>query len=204
MSKPREVFLAPQFPAGACPPVSRVRSTLLSASLTSIRAMGWEQRYFDALPRELHDPIRLLTAGVWIPLEMATAHYGSCDRMGLSSEQVEQMGRTVSLRTQQTFVGTLGRMAAGAGVTPWTFYEHVHRIWSRIFEGGDHIVYKVGPKDLEVHCMGCALLGIRYFRTALGAYYGALTGLVAKSVHWREIPERRGRDAEVAFRLSWV
>jgi hypothetical protein len=204
MTRPREVFLASQFPAGACPAVSRVRSTLLSASLTSLRAMGWEKRYFDALPRELHDQIRMLTAGTWLPVEMGVAHYGACDRMGLSSAEVEEAGRSVALRTQKTFVGTVGKAAAGAGATPWTVFEHTHRIWGRIFEGGDHLVYRLGPKDLEVHCLGCALLGVGYFRAALGAYYAALAGLVGRSVHWRESVERRGQDAAAAFRLSWV
>jgi hypothetical protein len=203
MARPHEVFVAPQFPGG-CPMVSRVRSTLLSASLTGVRAMGWESRYFDALPRELHDEMRMMTAGIWLPIEIGIAHYTACDRMGLTTAEIEEMGRMVSLRTQKTFVGTLGSVAAGAGATPWTVYQYIHRIWARIFDGGDHVVYKVGPKDMECVCTGCPLLRIKYLRTAFGAYYAAIVGLVAKSVHWREHVERGAPETSMTIRLSWV
>jgi hypothetical protein len=203
MTRPRELFLAPQFPLGNCPEVTRVRSTLLSASLQGVRQMGWEQRYFAALPAALHDEMRMLTAGVWVPLALPRAHYTACDEMGLSSDDMKEMGRAVSLRTQKTFVGTLGSVAAGAGATPWHIFQNSHRIWGRIFDGGDQAGYKVGPKDMDVVCMGCPLLRITYFRTAVGAYYAALAGLVTTSVHWRELPEHRG-DATIGMRFSWV
>jgi hypothetical protein len=204
MTRTREVFLAPQFADGAGPAVSRVRSTLLSASVTGVRAMGWEKRYFEALPPALHDEMRMMTAGSWAPLEIAMAHYTACDQMGLSSAEIEEMGRAVSIRTQKTFVGTLGSVAAGAGATPWTVFQHSHRIWARIFEGGDHVIYKAGPKDMDVVCSGCALLRLKYFRTAISAYYAAIAGLVAKSVHSRVQAERGMAETTVAFRLSWV
>lgn len=199
----RELFLAPQYPAGDFRPVQRVRSTLLSASLQSVRAMGWEERYLAALPRDRQEEMRTLVAGVWMPLDLAVAHYTACDRMGLSSDEMMEMGKAVSIRTQKTFVGTLGSIAAGAGATPWHIYRHGHRIWGRIFDGGDHVAYKLGPKDMDVICLGCPLLQIRYFRTAVGAYYAALAGIVSKSVHWRELPEHRGEPA-IALRVSWV
>jgi hypothetical protein len=203
MARPRELFLAPQFPSGDYPLVRRVRSTLLSASLQGVRQMGWEKRYFDALPPALHDEMRMMTAGTWLPLDLGIAHYTACDSMGLSGDDMEEMGRAVSLRTQKTFVGTLGSVAAGAGATPWHIFQNSHRIWARIFDGGDHAGYKVGPKDMDVVCMGCPLLRIKYFRTAIGAYYAALAGLVAQSIHWRELTERR-TDTTIEMRFSWV
>jgi len=204
MSKPREVFLAPQFPTGDYPAVEHVRSTLLSASLQGVRHMGWEQRYFEALPVALHDEMRLLTAGVWLPIALAVEHYSACDRMGLSSDEMVAMGDSVAVRTQKTFVGTLGSVAAGAGATPWHIFQNGHRIWGRIFDGGDHVAYKVGPKDIDIVCMGCPLLRIGYFRTAMGAYYAALAGVVATSIHWRELPEYRRSDERLGLRISWV
>lgn len=203
MTKAREIFLAPQFASGDYPEVTRVRSTLLSASLQGVRYMGWEQRYFEALSADLHDEMRMLTAGVWVPMTLAVAHYTACDRMGLSSDETKAMGKAVSLRTQKTFVGTLGSIAAGAGATPWHIYQHGHRIWGRIFDGGDHVAYKVGPKDVDIVCMGCPLIRIQYFRTAMGAYYAALASLVARGVHWHELPEQRG-DERLGLRVSWV
>lgn len=203
MTRPREIFLAPQFPDGGYPEVKRARSTLLSASLQTVRQMGWEERYFEALPAALHGEVRMLAPGVWVPIALAIEHYGACDRMGLSSEDMKTMGHEVSLRTQKTFVGTLGSVAAGAGATPWHIYRQGHRIWGRIFDGGDHVAYKAGPKDLDIVCIGCPLLRIKYFRTAMGAYYAALGGLLSKSVHWRELAEFHG-DERLGLRISWV
>ncbi|HEX8794137.1 MAG TPA: hypothetical protein VF765_24510 [Polyangiaceae bacterium] len=199
----RELFLAPQYPSGDYPEVTQVRSTLLAASLQGVRHMGWEARYFAALPRELHSEIELLTAGAWMPLALGVAHYTACDAMNLSSDEMKEMGRQVSLRTQKTFVGTVGSIAAGAGATPWHIFQHGHRIWGRIFDGGDHVAYKIGPKDIDIVCMGCPLLRIRYFRTAMGAYYAALAGVLASTVHWHELPDHRG-DEKLGLRVSWV
>jgi len=138
MPHTRETFLAPQYAPGHHPEVKRVRSTLLAASLQSVRHMGWEDRYFAALPSEHHDEMRMLTAGVWMPIALGIAHYTACDGMAVSNDEIKEAGRQVSLRTQKTFVGTLGSIAAGAGATPWHIFQHGHRIWGRIFDGGDH------------------------------------------------------------------
>jgi hypothetical protein len=203
MKKPREIHLAPQFPSGDYPEVSRVRSTLLSASLQGVRSMGWEGRYFEALPAELHAEMRMLAPGVWLPIALGIAHYTACDGMGLSTDDIKAMGKAVSLRTQKTFVGTLGSVAAGAGATPWHIFRHGHRIWGRIFAGGDHVVYKVGLKDMDIVCMGCPLLRIKYFRTSACAYYAALAGVVATGVHWHELADHRG-ETTIGMRISWV
>jgi hypothetical protein len=203
MPHKREIFLAPQYPSGHYPEVKQVRSTLLTASLQGVRHMGWEDRYFAALPHELHDQMRLLTAGTWVPIALGIAHYTACDAMGLSNDEMKEMGKQVSLRTQKTFVGTLGSIAAGAGATPWHIFQQGHRIWGRIFDGGDHVAYKSGPKDIDIVCMGCPLLRIRYFRTAMGAYYAALAGVLASPVHWHELPQPRG-DERLGLRVSWV
>jgi hypothetical protein len=197
------MFLAPQYTAGNYPQVSRVRSTLLSASVQTVRLMGWEKRYFETLPPGLHGEIQTLPAGIWVPIDLAIAHYTACDQMGLSTDDMKSVGNAVALRTQKTFVGTLGSVAAGAGATPWHIFQQGHRIWGRIFDGGDHVGYKAGPKDIDIVCMGCPLLRLKYFRTSMPAYYAALAGVLARSVHWHELPEHRGDD-KIGLRVSWV
>ena len=183
--------------------VTHVRSTLLTASRAGIRTLGWEERYLAALPAALHVQMRTLPPSVWVPLDIAREHYSACDRMDLSSEEMRTMGESVSLRTQQTFVGTLGRIAAGAGATPWHVIAHIHRIWGRIFQGGDHIAYKLGPKDVDLVTFGCSLIAIPYFRTAMCAYNAAVFGVTARTVHWRELPQPKADDVS-AMRISWV
>jgi hypothetical protein len=185
------------------PPLRAVRSTLLSASLTGLRSMGWEERYFAALPKELHPVMRCLVAGVWTPASTALAHYRACDGMNLSTREMMAMGEAVSLRTQGTFVGTLGKAASGAGATPWHLFSQVHRIWGRMVDGGDNCVYRAGPKECVVTLVGVELLRIPYFRIACRAYYKVLAALVTKVVYMRDIPEL-ATERDLVMRFSWV
>jgi hypothetical protein len=165
--------------------------------------MGWESRYFAALPPRLHDEMRMLVAGTWVPLALAMDHYAACDRMDLTTDEKEHMGKQVSLRTQKTFVGTLGSVVAGAGATPWNVLTYTPRIWARIFEGGDCCVYKLGPKDALTVATANPLLRLDYFRTAIRAYYAALANLVSTTVYHREVAEYRN-ETQTGFRLSWA
>jgi hypothetical protein len=201
-SEPYEVMLPFQHP-GRTHPVTRVRSTLLAASVQGIREMGWEARYFAALPPERHTELRMLTAGAWVPLELGVIHYRACDAMGLTAQEMDRIGENVSLRTQKSFVGLLGRAAAGAGATPWIVLAQVHRIYARMVEGGDHCVYRVGPKEALLVNVGCPLVEIPYFRTAMIAYYRAIIGMLAATVYASEVPRYRAH-LKVGVRLSWV
>jgi hypothetical protein len=203
MAMNREVFLPFQHSPDVPRVLTRVRSTLLSASLQGIRRMGWEERYFRALPKELHEELQMLTAGVWLPLALAVSHYTACDNMGLTTAEIETMGKEVSLHTQKTFVGTVASVAMHAGVTPWTVLSHAQRVAGRVFDGADQCIYKLGPKDALVILVGCPLMRIPYFRTAFRGYYAALLGLFATTIYSRESLESRGEDS-VSLRFSWV
>ncbi len=201
--EPYEVVLSPQYARGHTRPVTQVRSTLIAASIHGLREMGWEERYLTALPPERRTDMRMLTAGAWLPLEVAMTHYRACDAMLLTPEEIARMGETVSVRTQKSFVGMLGRVAAGAGATPWNILVQVHRIYARMIDGGDHCVYRVGPKEALVVNVECPLVEIPYFRGALVTYYRAVAATVASTVYAREVP-RSGPARTVHVRLSWV
>jgi hypothetical protein len=198
-----KVFLPFQFPPNHLEPVTEVRSTLLSASLRVIRQMGWEKRYFGALPKSLHEEVQLLTAGVWVPLSLAMEHYRACDAMRLTLVELESIGEDVSMRTQKAFIGTLGKAASGAGFGPWHFLKSVHRIWARMMNGGDNCVLEVGPKEALIILIGCPLVEIDYFRIGLYAYYKAIVHVLSPVAYVREVREHRRQDG-VGFRLSWV
>ena len=133
----------------------------------------------------------MLTAGTWIPLELAISHYTACDGMSLSTAEIETMGKEISVRTQKTFVGTVASVAVHAGVTPWSVLSQMHRLASRIFDGTDQCVYKIGPKDALGVLVACPLLRVPYFRTAFRTYYEAILG--ARRIHGpsREVSEYR-------------
>ncbi len=202
MSERYPVFVEFQHPEGARP-VTEVRSTLLSASLQSVRALGWEERYFTQLPPALHEELRSLVPGAWVPLALAVEHYGACDRLHLTSDELSCIGEAVSRRTQATFIETVGKVAAGAGATPWNFLANAHRIWARMMNGGDHCVYKVGPKEAIVVLVGCPLLGIPYFRETIRAYYRALGAPLARSMFASEVSRHCG-PTSLGIRLGWA
>lgn len=202
MSERYPVFVEFSHPRGA-PPVIEVRSTLLAASRQSLRALGWEERYFAQLPTARHDEIRSLVPGGWVPIALAVEHYGACDRLHLTAEEHARMGEAVSRRTQGTFIETLGKAAGGAGATPWNFLANAHRIWARMMNGGDHCVYKVGPKEAIVVVVGCSLLGIPYFREGLRAYYRTLGERLARTLYANEVSRHCG-PTSLGIRLSWV
>lgn len=168
-----------------------------------LRSLGWEERYLAGLPKALHDVIPQLVAGTWVPIDLGLAHYRACDAMTLTANEIREMGEQVSLRTQRTFIGTLGKVVAGAGATPWTLCLNAHRIWGRIFDGGDHAVYGAGPKEALVLIVGCPLFEVAYFRLALRHYYRALFGLLARTVYAREEPKYAPKEG-LALRFSWV
>lgn len=202
MAEKLPIVVGFQHPNGA-PPVTEVRSTLLTASLQSLRALGFEQRYFAALAPAAHAEIRALVAGSWVPVALAAEHYGACDRLSLDAKQRERISESVANRTQGTFIDTLGKVAAGAGATPWHFLANSHRIWARMMNGGDHCVYEAGPKDALVVLLGCRLLGIPYFRDGLRAYYRALAMPLARTVYASEVARYCG-STSLGLRLSWA
>ncbi len=68
--------------------------------------------------------------------EIALAHYRACDALRLSVEDQIGMGRDVSRRTHETFLGLLVKMARGVGVTPWVVFPKINSLYMRIFRGG--------------------------------------------------------------------
>jgi hypothetical protein len=203
LRKRGELFVPFRHPDGSGPLISRVRSTLLTASMQAMRERGVEDLYLRALPPELEGNMRGMIAATWVPLSLAMAHYRACDAMNRSSEDVAKIGEAVAIRTQRTFLSTLGKLASGVGVTPWTFFENHHRIWVRIFDGGDQCVYRLGPKDAQTYIIQNPLLEIPYFRHALRAYYQAAVRIFSKAVTVREVTQHV-KQTSTALRFSWV
>ena len=201
--EPYDVLLALQHPAGRPRPVTQVRSTLITASIQGLREMGWESRYYAELPPERHLEMKMMTAATWLPLEVGLTHYRACDAMRLSPEEMDRMGQSVSLRTQKSFVGTLGRAAAGAGATPWNIFVHVHRIYARMVDGGDHVVYRVGPKEALIVNFGCPLVDVPYFRTAMVSYYRTIASMLSNTVYAKPV-EKYNRPLTWGVLISWV
>jgi uncharacterized protein (TIGR02265 family) len=194
-----DVVLA--FPA-ALRPVKRVRSTLVMASIESIRQRGRFEDYERALPAAHKEALLHVVAATWVPLEAARAHYAACDSLGLSAEQQVLAGRTTFEGARSTLMGTAIGLARGAGVTPWQVLPMLQRMWDRGCDGGGVMVVRTGPKDAHIDLVQCELLAFAHFRTGLRGLVAAILELVCTRAY---VTERRPNGAaSVYYRVQWA
>src|SRR5580692_660544 len=101
-----EEFLPLSTPRERVPPVSQVRSTLLTASVRALQTRGDFERYLLALPPRYHDPMTHMVAGLWVPYTTAQAHYLACNALGYGSKEFAEMGKDVGNRIHATMLST--------------------------------------------------------------------------------------------------
>jgi len=183
--------------------VSSVRSTLLASSLQVVRERSLIHAYTQALPRRHHDQVLRTLAPVWLPLDAALAHYQAMDSLGLSEEEVLSIGRSVGDRLHGTFLGTLVRGVAQAGLTIWSLAGKGDRVWSRVFDGGAVGVVKLGPKEGIMSIRGLPLLSINYFRVGWRGVLCASVEAIAQKCYVRERATSVSPDG-IDFIVSWV
>src|ERR1700722_20190353 len=100
-------------------PARNVRSTILVASVDNLRSLGHLDAYLTHLPKQHHPALLESVAAVWIPMEVALAHYSAIQAMGLPLAVQTEIGRRAMDRVGRTLVGTSTSMAKQAGVTLW-------------------------------------------------------------------------------------
>ncbi len=165
--------------------LSHVRATLLASSLQTLRTRGHFERYAALLDPTQRDAVLNSVALEWLPVAPVFAHYAACDRLQLSVDEQIAMGRDVSRRTHETFLGMLVKVARGVGVTPWIVMPKINSLYQRVFRGGGTQITRIGAKTAKVEMVGLTLLGIPYFRHALLGMYEAGVGLFAVNVQVR-------------------
>jgi hypothetical protein len=183
-------------------PTRAGRSTLLMASIDTVRRNGRFAEYERALPAQHKETLLGAVAATWISLDATLAHYAACDSFGLTVEQQVLCGRSTFDNARGTLLGTAVRLARSAGLTPWTELPLLQRFWDRGFDGGGVSVTRVGPKEAHVNLVQCAVIASPYFRNGLRGLVAALMELTATKVY---VTERRPlRESAVSFRVQWV
>ena len=177
------------FPASpdALGELTHVRGTLLASSMQSLRSRGLFERYSVLLTDGYRDRVLNSVAGEWLTAEIALAHYSACDALRLTVEEQIGMGRDVSRRTHETFLGLIVKMARGAGVTPWVVFPKINSLYTRIFRGGGIQITRLGPLDAKVQTVGLGPLGITYFRNAYLGMYEAGVSMFGSNVQVRPL-----------------
>jgi hypothetical protein len=173
------------------------------SSYASIRDAGYDQAYRAALPQQYHGTIFEMVAGMWVPIEVAVAHYDACGTLGLSHDAQLALGKVAGQKIHGTILGTAVRMAREAGVTPWAVVPHFQRFWNRAFDGGGIYVEKRGPKEayLEVH--KAAQADCFYWRAALSGLAVGLFELFCRKAYMLETTKKRV-PGFACFRVQWA
>jgi hypothetical protein len=173
------------------------------SSLQSLRSHGLFERYASLLEPRFGELLTLGTAGIWLPMDWAMAHYRACDALLLPMRDQVELGRGVADKVQGPWLNVLFKGIRGAGVTPWAVLKHMPRLWDRVYQGGaGACVRQLGPKEAEAELAGLPMLSISYFRTAYrGAFLAGLEPICAK-LFVNEVGVRL--DTAATYRISWV
>jgi hypothetical protein len=203
MAREEETIIIPfAAPRDQIPAADGYRSTWLLSSMQALRDRGHLDGYFKHLEPALHDTMRGLVIGVWVPMELARKHYEACDRMQLSTNEQIALGRAVSDRAQGAMLGTVVRMAKGAGVTPWTVLPQYRRLFERGVRGGGISVVKLGPKEARIDIVKCELFELPYFRVAFRGILQGIAGLFCRVSFIHDVPRQQACDA--SYRFQWA
>ena len=188
----------------AVEPVTQVRSTLIAASILSLRSRGHVDAYLRNLPERFHDDVLHAVAGMWLPLEVGLAHYRAAEALGLGGEEQSELGRGVAERIQNNLLGTLVRVAKGAGVTPWVGLEYLPKLWQRTVMGGGIAIYRLGPKEARVESHGMPELAeLSYFRNAYRGMFASSGQLFCSKIYVHDLAHFTAQKV-IGFRLAWA
>jgi hypothetical protein len=189
----------------AGPTATHMRGTLLVNSHESMRNLGLYDRYVAALPERHREPILYAIAASWIPMDVAFAHYETCERLDLADAHLEQLGKLMAARVADTFLSSAIRATRKAGIAGmWLALAQNDRLWDRMYQGGGVCVWKTGPKDLIHESHGLPLITLRYWRTAYLHYITAFTKLFTNVAYLKPVRASSTDPHRIAIAISWV
>lgn len=200
-----ESVLVP-FPGGnraRVPMATQFRSTWLSSSLRSLRERELLDTYLGHLPPRYHESVLAPVAGLWLPIEVAVAHYKACDALALSSVDVLAIGREATNRVHGTILSTFVRLARNAGITPWMALPRMQELWARIWMGGGVSVIKLGPKEARIEIAGWPCAASPYCRIALRGVLPGIVDLFCMKSYARDLP-KLATETTLGYVLSWA
>jgi hypothetical protein len=198
-----EIFVPFAMPADEVPLASMVRSTVLLSSQRALRTRGLFDRYLTFVDATRRDQMRVMTAGAWLPVDHALAHYKACDALALDRETIHAIGAESGRFLNETLLTIVAKLSKQAGVTPWAPFAHVNRMAARTWRGASCGVFKLGPKEARVEWIGLQVAAIPYFRVAFAGFIQGIVTLFTTTFFIRELP-RYCSATTLGYRCSWV
>jgi hypothetical protein len=183
-------------------PVSAVKNVVLQSSLTQLEKFGLYQRYAERVEPGVIAEIRAGLASGWSPVKLAHAHYKGCDAMGVSSEELSQLGQRVGDKLQQTSLVSAAKKSRDLHDDGWHGTGALHRMWARLYQGGSVQVVKLGATDKLVELRGFGLTTYHYYRHGTLAVLTAANAALATRVQVGIVGYREARD-ELQIRVTW-
>ncbi len=179
------------------------RSTWLTSSVRAVRGRGRWDEYLAALPKEYHDAIQNTVAGVWLPVDVAVAHYDACDKLMFTPMELFAIGAEVHTYAQAGVFNMLVKLATGAGATPWTAFSQFNRLWSRVWIGGGVAVFKLGPKEARLEIAGWPCSRSTYIRHAMRGVVTGMVELFCTKAYMNDLPKLCS-PTTLAYRCAWA
>lgn len=170
-------------------PTTEVRSTLLCASVQSLRTRKLFDRYLSELTPQQQSDVHALTPGMWLPIERALVHYAACDKLPLARDERAEIGGDVAHRIQQSLLSVIVRLARESGVTPWLVVGNAEKLRQRTWQGGGIKVTKLGPKDARLEWVEQPCARSAHFRQGFTGILKALCELYARRAFVKEEPQ---------------
>jgi hypothetical protein len=182
---------------------SRFRSSWLTTSVRAMKTRGLTERYLELLPPSFHDAVLHSEAGVWLPVDVATAHYTAMNALGLSEGEAVRIGAEVAERTQGIVIATMLRLARSVGVTPWAVLGQSTRVYDKSWVGGGMGVFRAGPREARVVVAGWPFAHVAYTQHGLrGILLAAITPFCARALA-QPVPKHT-TGTQICVRLQWV
>lgn len=184
-------------------PVSAVRNVLIQSSLGKVQESGHFERYKALIDPEALEHLLATLGPGWIPLKVADAHYAACDKLRLSSEEIERIGQGVGDRVQETSLISAAKRDQSAAFDVWANIATLHRVWARIYQGGSVEVVKVGERVQRLELVGFVLGKYRYYRLANVAAISSAYAAVGVRVQTAKLVSYDEQRDELVYRLTW-
>jgi hypothetical protein len=185
-------------------PVTAVRNALLQSSLAEVREHGYFERYSQHIPAAALEELSSNLGPGWVSNELAHAHYGACDGMKLTAEELEGIGESVGQRVRDTSIVVAGSKNPDEAFDLWASIRQLHRVWRRIYQGGSVQITKVGATDQLIHFRGFSLNTYRYFRHANLAAIRSVHEAVGVHVESAKMVRYDSSTQEVTIHLKWT
>jgi hypothetical protein len=167
-----------------------------------LRELDLFESYRAQLPAASAKDVLGVTAGAWLPLELAAMHYRACDDLRLTPSQQMEVGLSAGKRAIGTMLGTAMRLSRVAGATPWTLIRGGDRIWNRAYDGGAMRIYRAGESEaiIEAH-KNSLMVDLEFCRNSFRGFCLSLYGLVSERMSVRVLSVG---SQEVKYRAVWT